>query len=348
MDACETQDYLAAAFDVSPNPCMLVIPDDYRVLRANRAAQDASPSGRAPVQDVPCFAYLFGGKTPCPGCALRAPQGGIATFKIGDRNWQASFHPLAQALMVACHYRDLTDEVARNNRLIESEKMRSMGMSARGVAHEINNVLQAILAFSQLMAKEPGRSTDESTNLQFIEQSARRCARIVGSLLRLGRIETEGDAGPCDLAAIVEDAFAIFKGQLMEYPKVRFEVAHGQSLPMLYGDAGRLGQVVLNLFSNALQALENGEGKVTVRTGVVDAYCFVAVRDSGVGIPEEDFPRLFDTLFTTKPPGQGAGIGLSITYQIVKEHGGHFLLDSKVGEGSEFTVMLPINRGINQ
>jgi two-component system NtrC family sensor kinase len=102
---------------------------------------------------------------------------------------------------------------------------------------------------------------------------------------------------------------------------------------------------VLNLLQNALQALPDGQGVLKVVTGRRDGHCFFTVSDSGCGILEEHLPRIFEPHFTTKPPGEGTGLGLSIAYRIVEDHGGHFVVESKVNEGSAFTVMIPVQPG---
>ena len=112
--------------------------------------------------------------------------------------------------------------------------------------------------------------------------------------------------------------------------------------PLVRGNAQRLGQVFINLLVNAAQAMEN-RGKITIKTYRQDNYVCVEVIDTGKGIPEEDLKKIFEPFFTTKPVGQGTGLGLSVSYEIVKKHGGEIKVRSKVGEGTTFTVMLPLS-----
>jgi len=236
----------------------------------------------------------------------------------------------------------VTDERALTRRLIESEKMIAIGNLAGGVAHEINNPLGGILAFSQLMKRDAGRSAQDIESLDLIEESALRCKRIVESLLKFSRRSKVEDRRSFDLSKCVEDAAVLFRAQIKKYPRARLEVNLENELPSVYGDPGQLGQVVLNLLHNGLQALPAGEGTLRVTTGRRDGHCYFEVTDTGCGIAADHLPRIFEPHFTTKPPGEGTGLGLSIAYRIVEDHGGHFVVDSKVNEGSAFTVMIPV------
>ncbi len=109
----------------------------------------------------------------------------------------------------------------------------------------------------------------------------------------------------------------------------------------IYGDSQQLGQVVLNLLQNALQALPNGEGSITLSTTSEPGVAAVVVQDTGSGISPEHLPRIFEPHFTTKPPGEGTGLGLAIAYRIVEDHGGHFSVESQLQQGSRFTVRIP-------
>jgi two-component system, NtrC family, sensor kinase len=130
--------------------------------------------------------------------------------------------------------------------------------------------------------------------------------------------------------------------QLKSYSKVRMELKLATDLPELFGDPGQLSQVLLNLLQNGLHALPAEGGALTLETGREGDRCFFRVVDTGSGIEERHMTRIFEPAFTTKPPGQGTGLGLAIAYRIVEDHGGVFKVDTKVGEGSRFTVYIPI------
>ena len=334
------------SFDAIETP-MAIVGDGLVIRRANKAA--AALMGR-PVQELEtrphCHEFLFGRESRCDGCPLHddlaEPQS--SELKHGERTYVAQAFPTTGDEPVAvCIYRDVTDERALTRRLVESEKMIAIGNLAGGVAHEINNPLGGILAFSQLMKRESGRSPADLESLGLIEESALRCKRIVESLLKFSRQPRADDRRELDLSRCVEDAVLLFRAQARKHPQVHLDVRLQPGL-LVYADAAQLGQVVLNLLHNAIQALREQKGTVTVESGAVDGHVFFSVADTGCGISAEHLSRIFEPHFTTKPPGEGTGLGLSIAYRIVEDHGGHFTVDSKEGVGSTFTVTIPRSR----
>lgn len=336
------------SFDTIDSPLTVVGLDDFVLRRANRAAAKVSQREvQALKGGVTCHQFLFGRDTPCPGCPvgpqLKTPES--LEIAHGGRTFVANLYPMDDEPIAVCHYRDVTDERALTRRLVESEKMIAIGNLAGGVAHEINNPLGGILAFSQLMKRDAGRTAQDLEALDLIEESAMRCKRIVESLLKFSRRSKVEDRRSFDLSKCVEDAAVLFRAQIKKYPRARLELDLASNLPRVYGDPSQLGQVVLNLLQNGLQALPKGEGNLSVRTGLRDSHCYFTVVDTGCGIPPENVSRVFEPHFTTKPPGEGTGLGLSIAYRIVEDHGGHFSVESRVNEGSAFTAMIPVQPG---
>jgi two-component system, NtrC family, sensor kinase len=137
----------------------------------------------------------------------------------------------------------------------------------------------------------------------------------------------------------------LFRAQTKRFPKVTLDTRLGCGLAEVHGDPGQLGQVVLNLLQNGLQALPGSVGALSVETGEKDAHVYVRVTDTGSGIPPEVLPHIFEPHFTTKPPGEGTGLGLAIAYRIIEDHGGKFIVDTQVGKGSTFTVLIPVQPG---
>ncbi|MFZ5440958.1 MAG: ATP-binding protein [Myxococcota bacterium] len=332
------------SFDTIDNPLSVVNTDDLIIRRANRATAKVSARQVTELKGgVKCHEYLFGRDTQCVGCPVGPNMKGPGTLEIvhRERTYVAHIYPMDDENIAVCHYRDVTDERALTRRLVESEKMIAIGNLAGGVAHEINNPLGGILAFSQLMKRDAGRSAQDLEALDLIEESAMRCKRIVESLLKFSRRSKVEDRRSFDLSKCVEDAAVLFRAQIKKYPKAKLELKLVSGLPDVYGDPSQLGQVVLNLLHNGLQALPEGDGTLLVETGRDDVNAWFRVSDTGCGIPEENLNRIFEPHFTTKPPGEGTGLGLSIAYRIVEDHGGHFAVVSKVGEGSAFTVSIP-------
>jgi two-component system NtrC family sensor kinase len=334
-------------FDCIESP-LSVMQGDYMVRRANHAYLKVAAQGEAVnASAATCYQYLFGRESPCPGCPLPAAlgTGKSARGEIHEkgRSYVVAAYPMpGDSKRVVCTYRDVTEEQALTKRLIETEKMAAVGQLAGGVAHEINNPLGGILAFAQLMKRDPGRGPADQESLDLIEESALRCKRIVESLLKFSRHSRVEDRRHFDLSKCVEDATVLFKAQLKANPKVKLEMNLASGLPKLFGDPAQLSQVILNLLQNGLQALPHAEGELRVDTGREGDRCYFVVSDTGTGIEERHLPRIFEPSFTTKAPGEGTGLGLSIAYRIVQDHGGVFQVDTQVGQGSRFTVFLPI------
>ncbi len=335
-------------FDTIDSPLAVVHTDGLMVRRANRAAARVTGREISEVQERPkCHQFIFGRAEKCVGCPIgpEIKEPASAEITHGDRTYVVSLYPMDDEPVAVCSYRDVTEERAVIRRQIENEKMIAIGNLAGGVAHEINNPLGGILAFSQLMKRDQGRTPSDLESLALIEESALRCKRIVESLLKFSRRSKAEDRRLFDLSKCVEDAAVLFKAQIKKYPRAKLELKLPANLPQVYGDSSQMGQVTLNLLQNALQATPNSDGTVYVETGVRDAHCYIKVSDKGCGIPAEHLPRIFEPHFTTKPPGEGTGLGLSIAYRIVEDHGGHFAVESSVGMGSDFTVMIPVQPG---
>src|SRR5713101_957260 len=325
---------------------LAVVHEDFSLRRANLAyARTAEKQIQEVARRPRCYQFLFGRIEPCPGCplslAMKSGQERRAEITHDGRTYVLSVYPMPEEQQAVCSYREVTEERAMTRRLIESEKMAAVGQLAGGVAHEINNPLGGILAFAQLMQRESGRSPSDIQSLSMIEQSALRCKRIVDSLLRTSRHSQASDRKPCDLSRCVEEAALLFRTQLKSSREAILDLKLASDLRPIQGDGIQLGQVVLNLLQNGLHALPDGEGTLRVETGEQGEHCFFRVSDSGSGIAPAHLSHIFEPSFTTKSPGQGTGLGLAIAYRIVKDHGGHFEVQSTLGQGSTFTVFIP-------
>lgn len=336
------------SFDSIDAPLAVVEMDSFRLVRANIAY--AREAGR-PVTDVSrgyrCHQYLFKRDTPCSGCPLveRASKQGKGEVSQNGRRYDLSCYPMPEEGRVVCTYRDVTEEERMTRRLIEAEKMAAVGLLAGGVAHEVNNPLGGILAFAQLMRREPDRSAEDEEALALIEESAVRCKRIVEGLLKISRNAPQDGFRAFEIRRCIEDSAMLFRAQLKGHPRAKLEVHVDEALNEVEGDAGKIGQAVLNLLHNALGALPKGEGLITLEA-LLDApgeRFRIRVTDSGCGIASENLTRIFEPWFTTKAPGEGTGLGLPITFRIIQEHGGTIDVDSEIGRGTTFTLVLPLH-----
>ncbi|MFL5318635.1 MAG: ATP-binding protein [Myxococcaceae bacterium] len=332
-------------FDSIDQPVAVVTTHDLRVRRANTAFAKAAGRDIHEIGNAPrCHEFFFGSDTPCDGCPIEQTAHGLTGHNELRRNgriYDVKMYPLPDDGRAVLIYRDVTEERSLVQRMIETEKMAAVGQLAGGVAHEINNPLGGILAFSQLMQRDAGRSQNDLESLQLIEESAVRCKRIVESLLKFSRRSVGEDRELLELPRVIDDTTTLFEAQLKGAPKATLSVKHGRELPKILASSLQLGQVLLNLLQNGFQALPNRVGSLRVETGVQDSRAFFRVTDSGTGIKPEHLPHIFEPSFTTKPPGEGTGLGLSIAYRIVQDHGGSIQVDSKPGQGSTFTVFIP-------
>ena len=229
--------------------------------------------------------------------------------------------------------------------LVRSEKLASMGQLAAGIAHEVNNPLGVVIMYAHFLMEQLGDRPEFREDLTMVVEQADRCKKIVSGLLNFAR-QTKVEH---DLVSLVE---LVQKGLRSAPPPVNVtvEVENLMADPMVELDADQLTQVIVNLATNAYAAMpDGGTLRVTLRDEEPGDRCFLVVADTGVGIPPENIPKLYEPFFTTKKVGQGTGLGLAVTYGIVKMHRGDIKVASnadpaKGSTGTSFTVSLPRRR----
>ena len=226
-----------------------------------------------------------------------------------------------------------------NAALVQSEKMAAIGQLSAGLAHEVKNPLAGILGFAQLSKRKIDDPVALRNNLDVIERETRRCSEIIGSLMQFARQERP-ERQPTDVNGAVQHALSIVDHQL-SLKKVRIVRELAPALPVVVGNANQLEQALINLMINAQQAMQPDGGQVTVRTTYEGDKVLVSVEDTGPGVPEEIRQRIFEPFFTTKKVGQGTGLGLSVTYGLIKDHGGDITVGSGSTGGALFTIVLP-------
>jgi PAS domain S-box-containing protein len=234
---------------------------------------------------------------------------------------------------------DISSRVQLEEQLQISEKMASLGLLAAGVAHEVNTPLTGISSYTQMLLQGAEPDDPKTRVLEKIERQTFRAAKIVNGLLNLAR-PAQVDSGPVDVNNVINDVLSLLEHQLRTSSiQVRKELAPVG--PVVLGIEYKLQQVFLNLFLNARDAMPKG-GWLSVATRSGSSTATIEVADTGSGIPADYLSRIYDPFFTTKEIGKGTGLGLSITYGIVQEHGGTITCDSSVGQGTRFTLTLPL------
>jgi len=233
---------------------------------------------------------------------------------------------------------DVTARIHLEEQLQHSEKMASIGLLAAGVAHEVNTPLTGISSYTQMLRERVGPSDPGGELLEKIEKQAFRAAKIINNLLNFSR-SGSGELEALDINKVVLDVLSLLEHQLDgAHVKVRKELA--ADLPEVRGNENRLQQVFFNLILNAKDAMPRG-GWLTLATRADEDAVVVEVADTGHGIRREDIKRIYDPFFTTKGMGRGTGLGLSVSYGILQEHGGAIFVDSVPGKGTTFQVTLP-------
>ncbi len=230
--------------------------------------------------------------------------------------------------------------------LIQAAKLSSIGQLSAAIAHELNNPLAGILIYTRLMKEKLIKGTIEreklQNNLEKIESAIEYCSSIIQGLLDFAR-QTEPLLRPVTVGRAIDKAMSLAGHQLkMKTIDASREDAPSQSL--VVADFNQLVQVIINLIVNAVQAMKEG-GKLTINTSQDDSWVRISIGDTGYGIPQENMDKLFTPFFTTKEDVKGVGLGLAVSYGIIKRHGGRIEVKSEVGKGSTFTIVLPVFKG---
>jgi PAS domain S-box-containing protein len=243
---------------------------------------------------------------------------------------------------------DVTEREDLERRLVQADKLSSIGLLAAGVAHEVNTPLAVISTYAQLLGKQVVGDEQKSKLLDKIAKQTFRASEIVNSLLNFSRTSSAAFEA-LDLNRLIRETLSLLEHQF-EKQGITVATELGEALPAVRGNAGKLQQVFLNLLLNARDAMSElppgAPRRIELRSQVAgEGAVRVEVRDSGPGIPREHLSRVFDPFFTTKGARKGTGLGLSVSYGIVEEHGGMIEADSTPGEGATFRLELPVAQG---
>jgi PAS domain S-box-containing protein len=247
---------------------------------------------------------------------------------------------------------DVTDQHELEARLLQAQKMETVGTLAGGVAHDFNNQLTGVLGHLDLLSEDLPEDDARQEHVRVARRAAQRCAELTRGLLAFSRM-LRSEARAVDVNLVMDEAATLLRRVLPA--TIHLELAPGESLPPAHVDPTQLQQVVLNLCVNARDAMPSGgtlhlssdvvrvpEGGERAATAPAGDYVRITVRDEGAGIAPEVLPRIFEPFFTTKPVGEGTGLGLSMVYGIVSQHRGWVDVDSPPGRGATFRVQLPV------
>jgi two-component system cell cycle sensor histidine kinase/response regulator CckA len=254
-----------------------------------------------------------------------------------------------EALVRDVSERKKLDDETRDlyHQLLQAEKMAALGQTISGVAHELNNPLATILNWAERLAQRPALEDAVRKGLETILSESERAARIVRNLLTFAR-KRQTTRAMVDVNLVVRETLSL-RAYEQRVTNITILDALAAGLPLVFADGHQVQQVLLNLVINAEQAMlaAHGRGTLVVRTWHdAEQECVVLeINDDGPGIPDDVQPKIFDPFFTTKEVGKGTGLGLTVAYAIVHEHGGRIRLESRPSAGCSFYVELPVGGG---
>jgi PAS domain S-box-containing protein len=238
---------------------------------------------------------------------------------------------------------DITHEKAARDAVSQSEKMITLGELVAGTSHELNNPLAVVTGYSDLLLEEGQLTGEQRSKVESIRKSAMRASKVVHSLLAFAR-KRKPERVSTDVNAVVEAAVRL-KEYDLRTSGIHIDTRLASNLPPVFADPHQIQQVLLNVINNAQDAVLAGPNppKIVVSTEILNSTVCIQVEDTGSGISKSDLRKVFDPFFTTKPLGKGAGLGLSISYGIIREHGGDIRIQSRPREGTQVCIELPVD-----
>lgn len=359
----ESEEKYRSLFDSGPDPVFVVDCENFLIADANPRAQELygyekeellgmSYLALGPENRSDCL-ITYEGRSGGTGC-LYHPK--VLHYKKGAKPFYVNVHacPISykgrHAIIIAVT--DITEMIEKDAQVIQAGKMKSLGEMSAGIAHELNQPLNAIKMGSEFLAlmEEQGRTASpEQFHQVVVEISAQvdRAAEIINTLRAFGR-KAEMLKERIDVNRPIGSVLTIVRRQF-ELDNIRFNLDLGENLPHVLAQDNRLQQVFFNLLTNARDAINeasqasdmDARRSIGIRTSSEAGGVGVDISDTGVGIPDDVLDKIFEPFFTTKETGQGMGLGLAITYGIVRDYGGTIRIDSEPGRGTTFHLFFP-------
>lgn len=338
---------MSSIIDGITDQLMLIAPD-HTVLMANSASligKDLSAGASK------CYDLVHELNDPCTGCLLnrtlreKVPTFGELTHPDGE-TYLAHFYPIldkrtGEVESIVHYCKSITEQKKMDQQMMHAEKLASLGQLVAGVAHELNNPLGLILFYSELLREELPQGSEHLADIEVVVRHAETCRSVVQDLLEFSR-NAQTVRLPGQLNDTIGRVISVLQKQFSK-EGIRIETSLDPTLPMIPLNESKLQQVWMNLLLNAKQAIKEGDGRIVVTTRYDKAagISSVTIADNGEGIAPEIIHKIFDPFFTTKNDGEGTGLGLSVSYGIIKEHGGEITVESRPAAGSVFRVLMP-------
>jgi two-component system NtrC family sensor kinase len=343
---------LRTFFDNLPSG-VYIVDRSYTIIAIN--SRRSERVGRKPQELVgeKCYNALCKSPGPCASCRVADALNGIpsvhASRELGPNesfvHWEITTVPIREEPnvinQVIVFEEDVTEKWILEANLIQSEKMASIGQLAANVAHEINNPLAAIIANAQLLIHDLAQADEDIIDsLKLIETAGNRAAKIVSNLLESARREKNYEFEEFSLNETIMDAVSMVNFEIKNRSiTVKLDLA--EEMPDIFAHINQLKGVWINLIMNALGAIENQKGVISISTSYDKRKYRVVFVDNGKGIPPEHQEHIFEPFYTTKEVGEGTGLGLYVSLQVIKEHQGDMQFETEPGKGTKFIVTLP-------
>ena len=338
---------LEAFFDGITTP--ISIQDiNYNIVTVNFAATRYFKTSFNALLGRKCYKVFFDRNKPCENCMAQdsmhagLPFGIEVTDSKTRMVFSIHFYPISvpdgSKKIFLEFFQDVTQEKRLRRELIQSEKLAGIGTLASGIAHEINNPLYGIIGTAEIMLEDGPSAVKFKEYTKDIIDYAQNAAEIIKDLTNYSRTGERVNT-PIDICEVIDTSLKLAK-RGMNFDEIKVEKKY-EDTPMIEAHSNELQQVFLNLVINAVQAM-NGEGTLLINVRSQKGNVMISISDTGGGINEQDMDNVFNPFFTTKEPGKGTGLGLSIVYQIIHNMGGRANVESEVGLGTTFYLLIPL------
>jgi len=325
-------------FDALRDP-VAIIDSNYNVLRSNSKFSETSKAQA-------CHKSFLDSNEICSGCpSAKALEKGLTqkgNIKKGNKIFDVYSFPIkigsGRATTVINHYVDMTHAHELQGRVIQNEKMSAVGQFAGNIAHELNNPLSGLRSLAQVLLDEVAEGSSIHQDLKEIEQAAQRSQSIINNLLDFSKASSHQNKKNISLSQLVKTTLPLLKTTLHEF-NYSFDYSD-ESEDKINVVPDLVRQVIFNIINNASQATDKG-GDISVSTRIDGDQASLEVRDSGHGMDAETLAEIFTPFFTTKKKGEGTGLGLSMSREIIESFGGSIRAESTLGQGTIFTIQLP-------
>ena len=363
-----------ATFDAIEEP-IVILDKNREVVKANDAARALVTSGTGDIIGRKCYQLFIGTDSRCADCLLERVKHSGTRQEIDierpflGKTLRVSCAPIfyEQELMGYIHSaRDISHQRSLEKQLVQAQKMEAIATLAGGIAHDFNNILGAILGNADLLLYRLPDSFTEATNgvsqisvvevqehLAAIRKASLRAKELVSQILAFSR-QTAAESRDVIITPVIKEAVKLLKSSLPA--TIELHIAIAPDIGCIYADPTQIQQVLMNLCTNAVDALEKQHGRIDISLCEVTIdsrrqlpssglkrgeYVVLSVRDNGIGMSDDIKDRIFEPFFTTREVGEGTGMGLAVLHGIVTAHNGVVVVRSKPGEGSEFSVYFP-------